>query len=571
MVSTLIVSSRRFARFLTNKMEKLVRHLSALTSTLLCLAVACGGSTPKTDTTPDQGDTPPAIQPQDIAHEYAAVELEGTRFEPQALGMPNMPPVTSKRMPSLKKARATYAKQAKKGKFNQTDVHVLVTLVFTAAETKMASGDPAQLEEAKALIAEGAAALEALRTSQGDKATELVTRRLAVAKAWQGDHAGASELFAAAAAYDTTDNDEEYNTWVAYYKLEAGDVAGAAALVDGWDVNAVSGQAAYVIAWVKLRQWDGAGAGEAIVAAAKNWKGGGKKELLHDVKVVAARSGLPVEQGIEAIKSILPEGKPLLVTLHTYEFHQALLFAGRYADASAALDTIFEGATQSDQVTFRFNQADYAFRQGKPAAAAEKVKQAHDLCAAWDQCPDAIKNAIAERMLLLARVYHNTYATSLDDNYANAAKVLYGMYLAITPERADKAEVDGNAKTLEQHMASADKAAGKHAKDTMKNVLTAHGEALNACYELGLSASPELTGTVKITIDVDPSGAVTGVVTEPAAGKEGLAAVASCAATDIKTWAFPSRTVPGLTRLVYPVTFKPKAAEAAPAAAAATP
>jgi len=51
---------------------------------------------------------------------------------------------------------------------------------------------------------------------------------------------------------------------------------------------------------------------------------------------------------------------------------------------------------------------------------------------------------------------------------------------------------------------------------------------------------------------------VSAVASDPADGKQGLAAVGGCLSASIKRWTFPARTVPGLTRLLYPANFKPK-------------
>ncbi|RMH42729.1 MAG: hypothetical protein D6689_07265 [Deltaproteobacteria bacterium] len=520
-----------------------------------CVAVACGGGS-KTDTTVPDTPAPQGPLPQDIAHEFAPRDYQGVRFTPEALGWPGVPRIKVKGKPKLAKLRGAIARQRKKGKLDTSDVHTLVNLLVDQAAARQKAGDDAgaaQLRtEARDLLGE-------LIAQNGDNAQELTLKRFAAIQFALDEKAGADAFQKVLDKFPESGDATEYRTWIAYARLRAWDNPGAAAAVEGWTADAVASHAAYVLAWVRFRQRDYPAATAAIAKAAETWEGSGKPALLRDAKLILARAGAPVDQALGVVRTILPPDKPVLVALHSYELHQGYVYAGYYERASEVLDQIFDGATPADKVTFRLNQADYLLRLGKPAASADKIRESLELCkAAGEACKPELANALAERTLLMARVYHNAYATSFDERYLKAAKVLYELYLAIEPARPDKQEVTGNYDALKQTEARGDSTMGKHAKDVMNVVITAHGEVMQACYEGVLQWEPQLRGEVKVTIDVAQDGSVSAVATEPAAGKDGLAAVAACLVERIKPWAFPARTVPGLTRLVVPVRYAPK-------------
>jgi len=527
----------------------------------LAVCLGCGGTTANTEDTVPPVEEPTGPQSQDIVHEYKGAELQGMRFTPEALEWPGVVPVKVKgRLPTLDKLRKKIAKQQKKkGKVKLNDGHVLVTLLNNSAGIKEQSGQDVDIAEAKTLRTEARDMLKVMYDQAGEaEADEVTLKRLAAIQVPLGEAEAVAYYEELVARFPASKSLQNYKTWLAYFYLRADRDADAAKIIEGWDIATVPGRSAYVVAWSKYRARDFAGAIAAINAAAAGWTGGGKPGLLRDVELIMGRAGAPVDDARSALALILPQGQPVLMVLHTYKLHEAYLFAGRYALAAEALDKAYDDAQDGDKITFRYNQADYMFRTGSPAAAAKRVKEAYDGCAAWAQCPAPLANAIAERMLLLARVYHNIFATSLDERYSRAAKVLYEVYLGITPARPDKAEVDGNKSNLDQHIANSKPEMGKHAKDAMQTVLGAHGEALQGCYDAVLQGNKDLQGSIKVTIDVNQDGTVPSVATEPAAGQDGLAAVAECTIAEIKTWSFPARSVPGLTRLIYPISYAPK-------------
>jgi hypothetical protein len=541
-----------------------VRNVAILTRCFVLFvagaSLACGGGA-KPDTIPDSPVTEPAVQPLDVAHEYEAVPVQGDSFTPEALERPGMPPVNVKRMPALAQQRTKVARA--KGKAKPDDVHVLVTLLWQEAMKAELTGTEDDAAKAKVLFTEGRDLLQVLYDAAGQGAgDELTVHRLAAATLTLGDEPSAIALYSELLRrFPDSADATDYKTWLGFLLVRAHRSADAMPLTEGWDVaaDATPAGAAYVVAWVAFRQGNDAGARAAIAAAAAKWRGPvGREALLNDVKLIMARAGGSVEEGRSALVSALPPDKPVFVTLHMYKFHEALMFAGRYREAADALESLMDGAVDSDRVTFRYNQADYEFRANNPGRSAERIREALAACAGWADCPEQTKNAIAERMALLARLYHTTYATTLDTNYADAAKALYGAYLELTG-RSDANDVKGQLSNLEDYVANANQSTGRHGKEVMGIFIQARGEQPKACYERALGTQPELSGEVKVIIDIAPTGEVTGVVTEPAAGEEGLAAVGGCLQDRIRAWTFPARTVPGLTRLLFPYAFKPRA------------
>jgi hypothetical protein len=538
---------------------------------MLSLAGACGGSQQGTGgTTPDTPDAP-AVQALDIAHELAEETLEGLRFTPEALERPGMPSVEQKRMPTLAAQKKKVAGQKKK---DHDSVHVLVTLLWAeadshdqAAAAALAKQDQAtadaELAAATALRDEARGLLRELHGAAAGSATEITTYRLAIAEITQGDEAAATTaLQDLTSRFAQSANAVEHATWLAYLHLRVDRTADAAALVEGWDATAeaTTASAAYVVAWVKFRQRDTAAAQAAIAAAAKKWRGGvGRPALERDTMLILARTGATAEQAdaVLGVGGLSAQSAHKRATLLFTLAREGYLYAGHYDLAAATLDLMIGTAVPSDVVTFRFMQSDFEYRQHRPLVAAQRAAEAWGALGKCDQCPAQIRDLVAQRIADLAVRFHTIYVSSLDESFGRAAKVLYDLYGSI-PDRADTEEMRGHQSSLNDAMTSADPQNGKHDKSSMSGVLLARREALSACYEAVLATETTLAGSLKLTVEVNPTGQVVAVASEPAAGATGMAAVADCAAARIKAFTFPARTVPGRTVLVYPVVFKPK-------------
>jgi hypothetical protein len=472
-------------------------------------------------------------------------------------------------MPSLAAQRRVVQRQRKK---NPDDVHVLVTLLWSEADALEArtASDPAARErrqEARGLLREIAA-------GAGENAADEVTlQRLAAAELALGDDAAAVALYEQLVTrFGTGARAGQHKMWLAYVQLRSGRSADAAQIAASWDpaADATTPEQAYIVAWVRFRARDWKGARDAIASAARRWTSPvGRAAIERDVQLMLARGGAPVDETVAVITQVSGSDAKKRSTM-LFRMHEAYMFAGHYKLAGEIFDRLAEGAIPSDLVFFRFAQSDYAYRQNDPEQAARRASEAWQaLVACGDKCPAETRQVIVTRIGELAVRYHTVYATSLDERFAAASKQLYQLYLEI-PDRPDADKYRGHLTNLEDHMTSADASASKHEKDVMLGVIVARREALNACYEAVLSAEPALVGTVKLMFEVAHGGTVQGATTEPAAGKEGLAAVGACLADEVKTWTFPARKVPGRTVIVYPIAFKPKGA-GAPATQPATP
>ncbi len=66
------------------------------------------------------------------------------------------------------------------------------------------------------------------------------------------------------------------------------------------------------------------------------------------------------------------------------------------------------------------------------------------------------------------------------------------------------------------------------------------------------AAGVDLSGDLRLSLEVDARGQVLGGATVPAGGEAGLAALADCVLARARQWKFPSRTTPGSTVLIVP-------------------
>jgi hypothetical protein len=259
-----------------------------------------------------------------------------------------------------------------------------------------------------------------------------------------------------------------------------------------------------------------------------------------------------------------------------FKLSESYKYAGNYDAAARALDVIVDEVVKGempadDLVGFRYRQADYAFRLDRPGEAADRAIQAQKaLAACGEKCPAATSQAVMERILKLAQFSHTVYAKSLDGAHYDAAAALYAHYIAL-PGRPDTEAARGYLSSLQETRASADPAAGQHDQDVLLNYFWARRETVAACYEAALLTQPALDGSLELTIEIDARGEVSGATSKPAAGAEGMPAVAGCVVERARKWKFPSRTVPGKTTLTAPLAFRRQAPESAAPEAAAEP
>jgi hypothetical protein len=317
-----------------------------------------------------------------------------------------------------------------------------------------------------------------------------------------------------------------------------------------------------VVAWVNFKNRNYDVAKKSIAAALKAWKSDGTRQAVErDFVLFMARGGASIDEAAETLGSYGDTSKQYGMF---YKLHEAYFGAGDYEKASAALDKASSviGAAQPpvDAVVFRFRQAQYALKLNRPDLAAEASIDAEAKVAACDAtCQKNNGEPIATNLGKLASSFHTVYATTADERYYEPAKKLYAAYLAL-PGRADTEQVRGYADQLETTKKNAQPGAGKHEAEILKGFLSPlRDEGIIACYESVLQGEPTLKGSVKLTLNIDDKGAVTGAQTDPPSGAAGLAAVGKCVEEKAKTWTFPGRSLPGLTAVVFSYNLAPKA------------
>jgi len=565
--------------------------------------VACGGSAASggDETLPDDtaGETKPeGPAPQDKVVALGETAVTGERILPTALGNPALPPVTKKKMPKLGKAKTL----ATKKKAKPQDVHIYATLLAQQADNgpvvlfnkrmqqanAAAAAGNAQVAQAKRAEAEGAqqafeniykdvaALLTKLVETRGDKAEELDVHRMTVALLWAGDTEGAIAGYQRLIKdFASSEQLAEHQAWLAKLYIDGGRVSDAAAITGAWDARAkdTPHYASYMVAWTKLAERDYAAAIDSVLAAAVKWPNektdaGARQTLLNEATYMIARGNGSLEQLQTAVANI--KGQADKVALLT-ALNQAALPAaspynlnsnGRFGLAVEVLGFLTDAVeSPAEKATFQYYQGLYATRINAPtqatgfwSSALTNLESCTPETCKNQQAVDGVKVAIAGQAEGLAPVYYSVYAATLDDDYATASKTLYDMAIKLGSSKASQFQTE--KANLEETIKRADATKGMHSEDVIGAFLGQYTASMSSCYEGVLLAEPGVSGSLKITLDVQDDGRVSGGATEPAAGQEGLAAVAQCVIDTAKgSYDFGGRSVPGLTRVSFTATF----------------
>lgn len=533
---------------------------------VLALATAACGSRAKGDTgQPAAGGD---VLPQDQSLTLKDVEVRGVVFEPQALGLPVMTQVTGRGKPALDRLRRRVARKNPEA----DDVHQLATALWLDA----AAAGPNDAARATQLREEARALLRKLKASLGPRADAVTLEMLGAAELWLGDNAAAATAYEELVRrFPQHAGARAFQTWLALARLRTRKLADAAAQVKSWRLDSLDEMGSYVLAWVSFIAGDGEAARAAIVRALTRWREPTSRPIVErDLLLILARSGADADAA-DKVVAALSESDTQKRYVLMFKLSEAFEKDGRYGDAARALDIVVDQVVKGqmppdDLVGFRFRQADYAFRLDEPERAADRAIVAHQaLRACGQRCPAATAQAVTERVLKLAQFSHTVFAKSQDPRHYEAAHTLYAYYLEMS-DRPDAETVRGYLRSLEETRRSADPNAGKHDPEVMLNVVLARRESLASCYELALMREPALEGSIKLSVEVEHTGKVTGAASDPAAGADGLARAAGCAIGRVRGWRFPSRTVPGKTVLDIPVQFhiQPPPGAAPPAAPA---
>jgi hypothetical protein len=561
------------AAFTTKNGEETVTTSSKLLASLLVFGVACGGGQKEPEgPAEDLGPSQPPTQ-DFVFQDYEEIGLEGQRFTPDAMPDPGMLRVLPKKAPSLAAARRSYqrAKDAKK----QQELQILATVLWD--ESKKHAGTPKETE----LREEARTALREYRAANADALDEVTLQILGAHEIYADDPAAAAEVYEEIVRrFPDSKNAQKHAARLAQQYLVSGRLPDAVTLVDGWKVDdQLSPDAAYALGWTRFyqRRFDDARA--ALLHAAKGWAGNQGVET--DIVLVNAYGVAPVDTASAAIQELAapvaaPAAKINKIYYLTFLEAKAYEQAGQFGKAGAALDAAAAANPEmpdSDKVAFPSLQMDYYLRTDEPAKVADAALGAWEALAACDpavcQTKQAQQQTLLDNMEKLALHFHTIYATSLDDKYYEPAMRLYDFYLQ-DQARPNHGKVTTYVSQLKETKANTAPSNGKHTKEMMGTAVDFRKQAFLRCYETVLQADPKLSGSVKVTIEIEHTGKVSGAQTEPAGGKEGMAAVAKCLDEEVRTWTFPGRSMAGKTVLVVPVGFSPKAAEA-PAAAAPAP
>jgi len=537
-------------------------------SFLLVTLVACAG-TQEESIKPITGlgptPTPTTAKPVvsgDVSFELPVTEIKGLLFEPDAISRPGMPLFSGKRATTLEKQRVL-VQGTKDPVQKQAQAAILATLLYGESKTNKANE--------KALLTEARQVLRDVVQQAGAKVVEEDTLWLLGSYELAfDDYAAAEKAWQAMLDKDPKNKnipfskDVQFNpAWLAYAQLKQFKNAEALALVSSYKIDETQPELAYVAAFAKWRTGDFPGAWQAMLAAAKGWDPKVNRDAFdHDLLLLASRAGIPVDQAVVPLTTIL--GK---TTLAQYELIAKLGIAGfggagRWADGVAALDKAVAVAGAAVPVNhvpvIRYQQADFLVRLDTPEVAVKYARQALDAFGpCGTKCSPKDKADSAQTIYQMGRMFHILYATANDHRYYQPAHDLYDMTIPLlAPAMQTQAQKD--AAILETTLKNTKAGTGTHDKGALGALLGRHNAEIQACYEAGLGANPKLGGTLTLTLESDASGVIKGLSTEPKAGLTDLAAVAGCAADHAKQWKLPKRGMAGSTRIKVSYTLATK-------------
>jgi len=441
------------------------------------------------------------------------------------------------------------------------EASILATMLYEDSQKQTDDAKrSAEVEEAKKTLADTAQQLP-------DQADALLLHDLACLSYETNDQPGAIAALQAALKKPDDGHAAERKAYLAYYLVRAGKNAEAEAAIQGLTPSADQPEIAYAIAWASWRSGDLPTARAGMLAAVTGWKNGGfVPAIKRDTLVFGARAGGSIDDAIALATAYvslvkadpnMQGDKGMLAIL--IPMRQSFLFAGRLQDSVTLIDKIFDlvkSLKKSDIVNLRLLQADASRAIGDTKNLVAYAQQAADTLAACGANCDAKPADVAKLLFNMARYSNSLYVTSQDDRWYAAGSALYKLYLAV-PGITDATQVGQEASTLEAAHAHAKKNAGTHDKTITQYVLQGYAQEIGGCYDQSLQLDPKLAGDLKLHLEVADSGQVTGATSDPAAGKDGLAAVGTCVTAAARTWNFPARTKPGVTRIDVAYTLAP--------------
>ncbi|MGE0870821.1 MAG: AgmX/PglI C-terminal domain-containing protein [Kofleriaceae bacterium] len=526
-------------------------------SLLLIGAVGCGSSADVTKDTPGGGAASKPTAAGDVAIELPGIEVKGMVFEPEALGRPGMPLVEAKKKITIEKQRTVFS-STKDPVQKEAQAAILATMLYQKAKDDKANE--------KALLSEARQVLRDAAQGSGDNVDEITLRLLGSYELMLEDFAAAEKAWGGLVAKTPKDKAAAYNrAWWTFSLLKQFKNAEALAVVKETPVSDKDPELAYVTAWAKWRAHDDAGAWAALAMASKGWKDNAGRDVVdRDLFLFAGRSRAPLAEVKPQLFGVLgAKQKPQQYEVLKKLGLQSYGFAGRWDDGIAALDQAIELAGDAvpaeDRPLIRFSQADFAVRLGAPDVSVKYATQAiQSLPKCGAKCSDKDKQDFVLGVLNMGTLFHVLYATANDIKYYQPAHDLYALTIGLVMDNEKRADAQKNSAALETTLRNTKAGTGTHDKGAVGTLLARHNQEVQACYEATLTLNPKVSGALSVDVEVDQSGAVTGVSTEPKAGLADMAAVAGCAAEHAKTWKLPKRGMPGTTRIKVGYALSPR-------------
>ena len=535
-----------------------MKSLPFLHVALLAL-VACGGGAaegPKVPTGGTGGSSKPAAA-GDVSFELDKVELKGVVFQPGALARPNMPLVEAKKKTTIEKQRTVFA-STKDPVQKEAQAAILATLLYQ----KSKDDKPNE----KALWTEARQALRDAAQISGDKVDEITLRLLGTYEILLDDYPAAEKAWGTLVNKAPKDKDAPYNrAWWAYALLMQNKNPEALAVVKDEQPSDKQPELAYVTAWAKWRNGDDAGAWTALVAAMKGWNNLPNKDNLEtELYLFAGRSNVSLaEVTPQLFAAFGAKQKAQQYEVLAKLGLQAYGFAGRWADALAALDKALDIAGDTvppnDRPLIRYKQVEFSIPLGQPDVTAKYAKLAIDaLPACGAKCSDQDKASIVQNVFGTGRLFHGLYATANDVRYYQPAHDIYSITVDKIMDAALRAQAQKDQLTLAATLKNTKVGTGTHDKAAVGALLGRHNQEVQACYEAQLAANPKLGGSLTLNLESDESGVIKGISTEPKAGLADLSAVAGCVAEHAKGWTLPKRGMAGTTRIKLGFSMSPR-------------
>ncbi len=528
--------------------------------------------------------------PREAAFEIPAIEVQAAVRAPRGLTEPwvlevHWPPFDH-HVDALDRQRRVVARAGDPAQ-KRAQAVVLAAMLYRDAPHAM-SGAPAMLAEARQLLRD-------LAGGPGDGLDEAALRLLAACDLRLADYPAAEQTWRTLVErYPESKDEPSHRAWLVHALLMQGRNADALAAAAAERRDDRHPELAYFAAWARWRSRDAAGAWQSLVTAAQRWDEAEMPcrdarracingtwysppgTLERDMRWLAGLADVPLDRADAVLSGRSAASGGLSERWAHYGQLQALGLryglAGRWTSAVAALDRAAavggDLPPAAERIALRTAQAELAVRLDTPELVAKYAGEAVDafpLCdtaapdraaaeshdgshqrhgersaSEWDaerraSCVREKVDAV-QRLHALARMFYGLHQIASDPRYPQSARDLYAMVIPLVDNGATRARAQAEMTALQAARADRTSDAGGRGGAALGELLARHNEEIATCYEASLAASPALAGTLGLRLELDATGAVTGVATEPAAGAADLPAVAGCVAAQARRW-----------------------------------